>query len=30
MATERFQRQIEHLLDEAEEAVAQLNWGVVR
>ncbi len=30
MASERVQRQIERLLDEAEEAIAQLNWVVVR
>ncbi len=30
MATERLQRRIEQFLDEAEEAVARLDWGVVR
>ncbi len=30
MATERLQRRIERLLDEAEEAVSELNWTVVR
>ena len=30
MATERLQRQIERLLDEAEEAVSQLDWTSVR
>ncbi len=30
MATERLQRRIERLLDEAEEAVSELNWAVVR
>ncbi|MFQ6029670.1 MAG: hypothetical protein ACE5Q6_19505 [Dehalococcoidia bacterium] len=29
MASERIQRQIDRLLDEAEEAMAQLNWEVV-
>jgi len=30
MATERLQRRIEKLLDEAEEAVSDLNWSLVR
>ena len=30
MATERLQRRIEKLLDEAEEAVSDLNWFLVR
>ena len=30
MASERSQRRIERLLDEADEAVIQLNWQVVR
>ena len=30
MASERIQQQIKVLLDEAEQAVSQLNWGVVR
>ena len=30
MATERLQRRIERLLDEAEEAVSGLSWAVVR
>ncbi len=30
MATERLQRRIEQFLDEAEEAVARLDWAVVR
>ena len=30
MASERVQRQIERLLDEAEEASAERNWEVVR
>ena len=30
MASERLQRQIGRLLDEAEEAIPQLNWTVVR
>ena len=30
MASERLQRQIDRLLDEAEEAIPQLNWTVVR
>jgi tetratricopeptide (TPR) repeat protein len=30
MATERLKRQIERLLDEAEQAVSQLNWRVVK
>ena len=30
MASERVQRQIERLLDEAEEASAQRQWEVVR
>ena len=30
MATERLQRRIEQFLDEAEEAVARLEWTVVR
>ena len=29
MASERVQRQIERLLDEAETAIAQRNWGKV-
>ena len=29
MATERFRRRIEQLLDEAEEALTQLDWGTV-
>ena len=30
MATERIQRQVDRLLDEAEEALAQRNWEAVR
>ena len=30
MATERLQRRIEQLLDEAEEAISQHNWEIVR
>ncbi len=30
MASERTQRRIDSLLDEAEEAIAQLDWQVVR
>ena len=30
MATERLQRRIEQLLDEAEEAVTGLDWAIVR
>jgi tetratricopeptide (TPR) repeat protein len=30
MVTERLKRQIERLLDEAEQAVSQLNWEIVR
>ena len=30
MASERIQRQIENLLDEAEEAVSRSDWGVAR
>ena len=30
MISERMQRQIDRLLDEAEEAVSKLDWGVVR
>ena len=30
MASERVQRQIDRLLDEAEEAAAQRNWNIVR
>ena len=30
MATERLRRRIEHLLDEAEEAISQHDWDVVR
>ncbi|MFN0071154.1 MAG: serine/threonine-protein kinase, partial [Chloroflexota bacterium] len=30
MLSERTQRQIDRLLDQAEEAIAQLNWSVVR
>ena len=30
MASERIQRQIDRLLDEAEEAASELNWAVVR
>jgi hypothetical protein len=30
MATERIQRQVDRLLDEAEEALAQWNWEAVR
>ncbi len=30
MASERVQRRIEGLLDEADESVYQLDWGVVR
>ena len=30
MATERLQRRIEQFLDEAEEAVARLDWAIVR
>ncbi|MEE8159769.1 MAG: hypothetical protein V3T78_10470, partial [Dehalococcoidia bacterium] len=30
MATERLQRRIEQFLDEAEEAVAKLDWALVR
>ncbi len=29
MVSERVQRQIERLLDEAEESVSKLDWGVV-
>ena len=30
MASERLQRQIERLLDEAEQAIAQRDWTAVR
>ncbi|MBM2825967.1 MAG: hypothetical protein HW403_31 [Dehalococcoidia bacterium] len=30
MASERIQRQIDRLLDEAEEAIQQSNWTLVR
>ena len=30
MASERLQRQIDRLLDEAEEAIPRLDWEVVR
>ena len=30
MATERLRKRIEHLLDEAEEAISQHDWEVVR
>ncbi len=30
MASERLHRRLEMLLDEAEEAITQLNWVVVR
>jgi hypothetical protein len=30
MASERLQRQIDRLLDEAEAAITELNWGLVR
>ncbi len=30
MATERLRRRVEQLLDEAEEAISQHNWEVVR
>ena len=30
LASERAQRQIDRLLDEAEDAVTQLDWGIVR
>ncbi len=30
MASDRVQRQIDHLLDEAEEALSQHNWAVAR
>ncbi len=29
MASDRLQRRLERLLDEAEEAITQLDWGVV-
>lgn len=30
MASERIQRRIDRLLDEADEAVVDLNWAIVR
>ena len=30
MASERFQRRIERLLDEADEAIARYDWEAVR
>ncbi len=30
MASERMQRRIERLLDEADDAIARFDWGAVR